>query len=300
MKEIKTKQYKVIHSDDNDGIDDFFINSQRYDSYDLELCLEDCNDVCNTVDCKEGCEESCEEDFGSGTDDYNRFASASEWINYGKYLLKNDSEFRKQAKKLGLIKVAQESSPRYDYDDFSEEVFGDKINQIKTETQHGKNDFDQDWFMSGGTGTDYEEVNQNSGTETTEVNVEGKGIINCPRWWLENQLGKTMQELYPSGIVGTPDKPTGRTILELEDKLNKDIKDAPEVYTEGFGGIWADITEYLGETEYIDIDSTENSAGISIISLNSINDTQAKIHIGVSVTREAWGDMHEPHYDEDY
>ena len=102
MKEIKTKQYKISHSDDRgDGL---FMNDEGYNSYDFEVCLEDCNDVCNTIDCKEDCENSCEEDFGPDSD-YNqdRFASAEEWINYGKYLLKNDAEFRKQASRLGLI-----------------------------------------------------------------------------------------------------------------------------------------------------------------------------------------------------
>ena len=105
MKEIKTKQYKISHSDSGDGL---FTNEDGFNSYDLDTCLEDCNDVCNTVDCKYDCEEGCDEDFGPDSD-YNqdRFASASEWINYGNYLLKNDAEFRKQAKRLELIKVSQ-------------------------------------------------------------------------------------------------------------------------------------------------------------------------------------------------
>jgi|TARA_Y100000310_G_C20686175_1_gene819167 hypothetical protein len=287
MKEIKTKRYKISHSNLLSFDDD---NSSTYD---YELCLEDCNDVCNTVDCKEDCEESCEEDFGSDTDDYNRFSSASEWVNYGKYLLKNDSEFRKQAKNLGLIKITQENNPKYNYyDDFLVEFFSDKIKQVKTETQHDKNHFDQDWSMSGGTGTDYNEISHNSGTETIEVHMNGKGIINCPKWWLENQLDKTREKLHPSGRT--------IAILELEDRLNKDIENHPEFYTEGFGGIWADISELLEETEHINIDDKEDSAQISIISLNSISDTQVEIYISVSATREAHGDMLEPNYDEDY
>ena len=109
MKEIKTKQYKQAHPNNGDGGDDLFMNEEGYNSYDFETCLDDCNDVCNTVDCKEDCEDSCEEDFGPDADNnQDRFASTSDWINYGKYLLKNDVEFRKQAKRLGLIRTAQE------------------------------------------------------------------------------------------------------------------------------------------------------------------------------------------------
>jgi hypothetical protein len=109
MKEIKTKQYKIAHPNNGDDGDDLFMNEEGYNRYDFETCLDECNDVCNTVDCKEDCEDSCEEDFGPDSDNYqDRFASTSDWINYGKYLLKNDAEFRKQAKRLGLIRTAQE------------------------------------------------------------------------------------------------------------------------------------------------------------------------------------------------
>ncbi|MBC8294613.1 MAG: hypothetical protein H8E55_02270, partial [Pelagibacterales bacterium] len=99
--------YDIKESDDRgDGL---FMNDEGHNSYDFEICLEDCNDICNTVDCREDCETSCEEDFGPDAD-YNqdRFASAEEWIGYGKYLLKNDEAFRKQASRLGYIKEAQE------------------------------------------------------------------------------------------------------------------------------------------------------------------------------------------------
>ena len=59
------------------------------------------------------------------------------------------------------------------------------------------------------------------------------------------------------------------------------------------------IEKFLEETDHIHIDDKEDHAVMTIISLNSISDTQAEIHIHVQASREAHGDMFEPDYDEE-
>jgi hypothetical protein len=192
--------------------------------------------------------------------------------------------------KTNNYKVAQEEhkevNPSYNYEWFWEEVMEsggpNKLHFVGDMKSQG--DFDQSYRDEYDPRTEIHTTpSELHGTETNEVNVDIEGIIECPRVWLQNQ-----------------------SIKELESQWNSDLGTCPECYSECYGTavhestgteetVWDKIGCALNEFENIHDVSRESSyCGVSINSLESVNETQAKISFHVDAQVEASGDMPDP------
>jgi len=195
------------------------------------------------------------------------------------------------------VEEHKEADSEYNYEWFWEEVMESggptKLHFVGDMKSQG--DFDQDYRDEYDPRTEIHSTPLvDSGTESNEVNVGIEGIIECPRVWLQNQ-----------------------SIEELQSQLNADLKTCPECYTECHSQaiyestgteetVWDKIGCRLNDFENVNSSEIMESSShclIHINSLESVNETQAKISFHVDAYYEIEGQMHEPNYperDDDY
>jgi len=186
---------------------------------------------------------------------------------------------------VNFYKRAQSSAEdSYDYDYFSEEIFEASGPRFKIIDSKSDSNFEQGYTDAWDARTETHHTPLvNSGTEHIDVSLSATGIINCPSKWLKNQSTK-----------------------ELENKLNKELGAAREIYTEepyqkSPEGLWEIIGSYLNDFNSLHQPSIESSyCNISINSIDPVSENKANVTLSVTAEVFAEGDMIEDdNYDED-